>query len=286
MLVIIFPLSAYIERQNRNLTGSNIPINLVGSAIGNGLVDPLIQYKYYAPFALSNGVIKRPLYDVMEAGLVECLPLIDLCRQNSSIGYLACINAYDVCNLLELEPVILTGVNPYDVREKCQIRPLCYNFSLIPAYLAQPEVIQELGVEGHKWRECNRLTDLELVLAGDWMLNYANDLPLLLEAGHRILVYEGEFDFMCNWLGAYAWVEELNWFGSVDFQNAVNTTWTVNEEDAGSFKTADGLTFLKVKNAGHMVPMNQPANALAMITSFFKNESFGIFQSQFILNHQ
>jgi len=38
-------LSAYILRKNDNLPAGDIVINQVGLAIGNGLVDPLIQYR-------------------------------------------------------------------------------------------------------------------------------------------------------------------------------------------------------------------------------------------------
>ena len=35
---------------------------------------------------------------------------------------------------------------------------------------------------------------MKLVFAGDWMQNYANDLPHMLESGHRVLIYAGEED--------------------------------------------------------------------------------------------
>jgi carboxypeptidase C (cathepsin A) len=40
------------------------------------------------------------------------------------------------------------------------------------------------------------------------------------------------------------------------------------------FYSADGLVFLKVLNAGHMVPMDQPANALFMLNTFLQNNPF------------
>jgi len=265
-------LSAFIERANQNQ--SNPKINLQALAIGNGLVDPLIQYRYYAPYALQHKLVSMPDYAVMEAALGLCLPLIYECKLNSSLGYLACINAYDVCNLMELEPVTLTGVNPYDVRIKCGDTPLCYDFSLVKEFLAQPDIMKQLGTTGHNWKECNRVAELELVLAGDWMLNYAEDIPFLLGAGHRVLVYAGEYDFLCNWMGNSAWVSALQWPGSSAYNSSANATWTVNGGPAGAFKTAEGLTFIQFFNAGHMVPMNQPVNALDMITRFIRNETF------------
>ena len=37
---------------------------------------------------------------------------------------------------------------------------------------------------------------------------------------------------------------------------------------AGELKSVDNLKFLRVLNAGHMVPMNQPEAALTMLNEF------------------
>jgi len=44
-----------------------------------------------------------------------------------------------------------------------------------------------------------------------------------------------------------------------------NQTWTVDNDVAGYYQTCANLTFLQVLGAGHMVPMDQPVNALSMI---------------------
>jgi carboxypeptidase C (cathepsin A) len=84
----------------------------------------------------------------------------------------------------------------YDVREKCQVPPLCYDFSNLDAFLALPEVIDALGVAGRSWVSCNRLVTLQLVFAGDWMRNLALQVPAILASGVRIVVYSGEYDFV------------------------------------------------------------------------------------------
>jgi serine carboxypeptidase-like clade 4 len=35
----------------------------------------------------------------------------------------------------------------------------------------------------------------------DWMRNLEVDIPALLEDGIKVLIYAGEFDLACNWLG-------------------------------------------------------------------------------------
>ncbi len=43
---------------------------------------------------------------------------------------------------------------------------------------------------------------------------------------------------------------------------------------AGQSKTVQGLTFLQVYQAGHMVPYDQPANALALLNTFLNGSPF------------
>jgi len=71
--------------------------------------------------------------------------LIKDCAENSTLGWLACINAYTLCNMALIEPVSFTGVNLYDVRVPCKVQPLCYDFSLSEKYLAQASVKAALG---------------------------------------------------------------------------------------------------------------------------------------------
>ena len=90
----------------------------------------------------------------------------------------------------------------------------------------------------------------------------------MLENGVRVLVYHGEYDYICNWYGGYNWVKNLEWEYNSEWNKAANMSWSVNGEIAGYNITYGGLTFLKVLNAGHLVPMDQPTNAMAMIQQF------------------
>ena len=104
---------------------------------------------------------------------------------------------YDTCNLCELFPV--TGaetINPYDIREKCKVPPLCYDFSNEDKFYNLDTTIKGLGAEKDKWGECNRVVELELVFAGDWMKDFAEDIPILLGGGKRVLVYHGVWDYI------------------------------------------------------------------------------------------
>jgi carboxypeptidase C (cathepsin A) len=48
----------------------------------------------------------------------------------------------------------------------------------------------------------------------------------------------------------------------------------VDNADAGWARTYGNLTFVQVKNAGHMVPLDQPSNALDMTNRFLNDQPF------------
>mmetsp|Transcript_26127 Transcript_26127/g.30944 ORF Transcript_26127/g.30944 Transcript_26127/m.30944 type:complete len:448 (-) Transcript_26127:90-1433(-) len=265
-----------------NESSTSTKLYLKGSAIGNGLTDPYEQYKWYLPYSIEHGLVGNTSLNIMSGLLNICEPLIHSCNNISNLNddinddkmikydqWEECLSAVIVCNLGEITPVSRTGVNPYDVRIPCGDSKICYDFSNIDAYMNDPNNMEIFGVPpNRKWKECKSTVEEVLVGSGDWMKEYENNVVYLLENNINVLIYAGEYDFICNWMGNIAWTKTLNWSGSTAFNNAMNTTWMAtddNIEGAGSYIHANGFTFLKVKNAGHMVPKDQPYNSLQML---------------------
>ena len=87
-------------------------------------------------------------------------------------------------------------------------------------------------------------------------LQYAGLLPDLLGDGVRMLIYAGDQDLICNWLGNRRWVDQLQWDGADAWDDASDEEWAVEGKPAGLVKQAGGMTFAKVYDAGHMVRCN------------------------------
>eukprot|EP01083_Nonionella_stella_P291567 992039_1 len=251
---------------NNNLQPGDVYINLRGLAIGDGLVDPYNQYPGYPPYALDHNLVSKAAYDTMEGCLPLCEEEIKLCNNlNGSEAFAACENAYDTCNICELIPVTSSGINPYDVRIKCEVQPLCYNFTNEDIFFNLKSTMNGLGAKVNKWISCNRVVEMDLVFAGDWMKDFAQDITVLLNDGMNVLVYFGVWDYIVNWYGGYDWMKKLDWQYNKQWNAQKNITWMVDNKVAGYYQTYANLTFLQVLGAGHMVPMNEPENALAMI---------------------
>ena len=95
-----------------------------------------------------------------------------------------------------------------------------------------------------------------------------------MEADIPVLIYHGENDAIVNWMGGLDWTLALPWSGQAGFVLAPNTSFVVGDSAAGSYKTYSGLTFMKLSNAGHLVPMDVPKAALQMLSSFLHGRPF------------
>merc|ERR1719433_1581997 len=93
----------------------------------------------------------------------------------------------------------------------------------------------------------------------------------LLHRGIVVLIYAGDVDFICNYIGNRAWTLDMEWKYKEEFNAASEHDWG---NGSGLAKTANGLTFLQVYDAGHMVPYDKPKVALDMIRNFLVQEDW------------
>lgn len=250
----------------------DVNLNLRGIAIGNGLTDPYAQYPAYATFSYENGLISKKWEDVMVGGMKACQALIYESQQKG--GRILDVAALEYCQILA-DTVIGNPLSPkfnvYDIRIPCGTPPLCYDFSQSDAFLNRDDVQQVLGVTGRKWVECDQM--VHTYLLGDWMNNLMPQVADMLDNSDiEVLVYSGDKDWICNWRGGEAWTEATKWANKEEFNAAEYNDWLVNGTPAGSMRQYGNLHFLRVFEAGHMVPMDQPENALAMLSRFIKND--------------
>lgn len=86
----------------------------------------------------------------------------------------------------------------YDIRKKCE-GDLCYDFSNMETFLNQKSVRDALGVGDIDFVSCS--STVYDAMVNDWMRNLEVGIPALLDDGIKVLVYAGEYDLICNWLG-------------------------------------------------------------------------------------
>ncbi|KAL0370105.1 UNVERIFIED_CONTAM: Serine carboxypeptidase-like 48 [Sesamum angustifolium] len=257
--------AARVHQGNKRKEG--IHINLKGFAIGNGLTNPEIQYQAYTDYALDMKLITKSDYNSMKMSVSRCQQAIKLCGAN---GGSSCVAAYMVCNVVFNNIVRISGgKNYYDIRKECEGN-LCYDFSSVEDFLNLKSVRDALGVGDIDFVSCS--SSVYEAMVTDIMRNLEVGLPALLEDGIKLLVYAGEYDLICNWIGNSRWVHAMEWSGQKKFVAAPTIPFSVDRLEAGLQKGHGPLTFLKVHNAGHMVPMDQPKASLEMLRRWMQGK--------------
>ncbi|KAJ3217562.1 hypothetical protein HDU67_007634 [Dinochytrium kinnereticum] len=253
-------------------------INLASLAIGNGMTDPAVQYEYYSKFACGNSygpVLDQAECDGMASRYPFCRNLIDACYKYE--GTFSCVPGGIYCNNAMIGPFQKTGLNIYDIRRKCDpSNSLCYSIlSDIESYLNRPDVQLVLGVD-RSYTGCNMQVNQKFFMAGDWMRPYVNLIPGILEEGVKILIYAGDSDYICNWMGNQAWTLALEWEGKEGFNEAPEINWTskITGRKAGVFRSFNNLAFLRIFEAGHMVPYDQPEHSVEFINKWISPKEF------------
>ncbi|KAF5176789.1 Serine carboxypeptidase-like [Thalictrum thalictroides] len=115
-----------------------------------------------------------------------------------------------------------------------------------------------------KWEVCN-----ESILR---TYNYTvlSILPIyikLIKAGLKIWVYSGDADGRVPVTGTRYWLEAIGLPLKASWRS-----WYHNHQVGGRIVEYEGLTFVTVRGAGHLVPLNKPSESVSLIHSYLSGE--------------
>nr|XP_033333510.1 venom serine carboxypeptidase [Megalopta genalis] len=241
-------------------------INLKGLAIGNGLTDPENQlvygdYLYQLGLIDSNGRDLFHSYEekgrnlIKQKKFIDAFNLFDTLLDGDLVGYPSLfknLTGFDFYfNYLHVkDPSDAVAMSEWiqraDVRKAIHVGNCTFN-------------VEDKTVEEH--------------LKGDVMQSLAV-LITDLTKHFRVLIYNGQLDIIVAYPLTENYLRNLEWSGADKYKTAERKLWYVGKELAGYTKTVDNLTEVLVRNAGHMVPSDQPLWALDLITRFTHKKSF------------
>eukprot|EP00937_MAST-01D_sp_MAST-1D-sp2_P001968 g1968.t1 len=296
-------VAAEILRGNaaqRTARASGMRLNLKGVAVGAGLVNPAVQFASLAPF-LRDSAPASLVASVDLAGMAASTPLctrrIRECERQSASGssgasgnsssgsssggssssaVAACVSARGYCLEKLVRPYMKSGRSIFDLRAACDHPPLCYDFSRVERFLQLPATLDALNVRhsSARWRICNY--DVLKRYDADWLKTYEGDVARLLRVGVPVLVFAGQFDFICNWLGSRQWTQRLKWAGRAAFQHARERVWRADNGTALGTVAAvrRTLAFVRVNGAGHMISNDRPDSGEQLFRDFLSGSIF------------
>jgi carboxypeptidase C (cathepsin A) len=239
---------------------ASLPLPFQGIAMGNAWVSPLEQTSIYASQASALGLVDFNEKAVMEGMIQKC---------NQLVAQEEWLTAANVCDDVLNYIVNASGiVDEDDVRQF--VNP--HQFDLVTQYLNLASTKKMYGVPDFvQWEVCS--DPVFQSLREDEMKDAKHLIPGILDHV-KVLTYNGNFDLNCGTLGTETWLRSLPWSGQQGFNSAKKCLWKVDGSVAGYARSYGALTHVAVANAGHLVPHDQPVNALDLITRFIRNQPY------------
>uniref|UniRef100_A0A8C8DL37 Carboxypeptidase n=1 Tax=Oryzias sinensis TaxID=183150 RepID=A0A8C8DL37_9TELE len=159
------------------------------------------------------------------------------------------------------------------LHESVRLDPPCTNSTPSTLYLNNQYVKKALHIspKALDWVICS--AEVNLNYGRLYMDVKKQYLKLLSAMKYRILVYNGDVDMACNFMGDEWFVESLQ--QQVQVQRRPWYYEDVDGRQVGGFvKEFDNIAFLTIKGSGHMVPTDKPVAAFAMFTRFIKKQPY------------
>lgn len=261
----------HLRYEYQHMTHDLLHIPLAGLAIGNGAIDTEEQIKWFREMAFHNPhgiqIIDEDEYERWEDVAESCVRDARECNdeENELEKEFICQKASN-CEGEFFKPLMQQNISYYDITKPC-IGPSCQgNIKPITTFLNLDTTKETLGVPSNvTWEECGGLGQTWSDV--DRVINFAPYVSELLNDGIPVLIYAGDLDYICNYFGNRAVSLKLEWDYGDNFRSVDDYDWN---DGGGLARSSNGLTFLQVFDAGHMVPSDQPEQSLDMIRQFLK----------------
>lgn len=141
-------------------------------------------------------------------------------------------------------------------------------------YIVSPDVRKALHVGNLTYNSGSKSQDH---LLGDICQSTKKWIETLLDNDYKVLLYNGQVDVIIPYLISLNLFNNLNWKYQSDYLSQSRIIWRVDQSDseiAGYVKNSHNFYEALVRNAGHMVPEDQPRAAFDLINRFIFGQPF------------
>eukprot|EP01063_Lacrimia_lanifica_P015432 TRINITY_DN2219_c0_g1_i4.p1 TRINITY_DN2219_c0_g1~~TRINITY_DN2219_c0_g1_i4.p1 ORF type:complete len:451 (+),score=171.16 TRINITY_DN2219_c0_g1_i4:340-1692(+) len=253
-------------------------MNLKGLAVGDGWNAPCFQIGYWVEVAEVLGIITAR--QAAEARAVEQGPMRLACEAHDWLL------AQSLSHVITFGIVgMAAGMPLYDSRRH-EYRPHDYDYYPITEFMNNKTIRELLHVdrpEAADWKFVMNSTTVDYLMLPE---NFIDSSPWYTECldklGLRVLIYEGQNDPLWGPKAQLAWLDQLAWSGNRAWLHSKQKPFHVKDAageatgvPVGFHRQAgDNMQWAMIFNAGHSVPMDEPAAAFTMIKNFVYGREF------------
>ncbi|KAJ8560473.1 hypothetical protein K7X08_022333 [Anisodus acutangulus] len=277
---------------NRNKDSKKYPyINLKGFIVGNPETNDYYDYKGILEYAWSHAILYDSEYQkAKQVCDFKISNWSDACSDAMQVvwdkyGEIDIYNIYSPKCLVNTSSSSASDIVSTNDSSQIKLQALNYGFRRMkripggynPCYTASAEqyfnrldvqIALHVNTEGtqdrRKWKSCSDS------VFQTYNYNVFSLLPVyerLIKGGLKIWIFSGDADGRVPVIGTRYCIEALN----LTLKSTWHS-WFHNHQVAGRVVEYEGLIFVTVRGAGHLVPLYKPSEGLALIRSFLTGE--------------
>ncbi|XP_057329621.1 venom serine carboxypeptidase-like [Microplitis mediator] len=240
---------------------AEIKINLKGLAIGNGYLDPINQFNY-GDYLYQIGVVDfngREKFDEYEK---KAVAFMNKNEHNNSV------DIFD--ELFIKSPSLLMNLTGSSFIFNYLIEKGPDLKDILTEWMRKTDLHRAIHVGSVPFEYANKTVGN--YLRHEFTESHAHTVAALLPH-YKVLLYNGQVDIIVPYPFLVNFIQKLQWPGADDYKKAQRNIWRVNGQVAGYVKIVHNLIEVLVRNAGHLVPTDQPEWALDLITQFTHHQT-------------
>lgn len=246
-----------------NQASPKVKINLKGVAIGDGLVDPVNMFNGYGDLMFQFGMA-----DENEKAYIDNATQVGVDYMKKGDFYQAFL-VFDELMNGDIYPYPtyfynITGVTDYyNILRTSEPEDYNYYTSYINMNSTRAAIhVGNLSYGAHG-------LDVEMHLINDIMNSTADWLAVIMD-NYKVLIYNGQLDIIVGGPLTERYLQVLEWSGQKEYLAAQKKIWKIagSNEVAGYIRQVNDFWQVIVRGAGHILPHDQPARGLDLITRF------------------
>jgi vitellogenic carboxypeptidase-like protein len=161
----------------------------------------------------------------------------------------------------------VTGLRAYFNYLQTDVSP---SLSTYVNFITNVDRRRQIHVGNSTFHQDNKV---EIMLMNDVFQSIPSEQLTILFDNYKILIYNGLLDIICAESLTLNWLADLEWSHSDEYKSATRQIWkveTTDNEVAGYIKIIHKFVLASVRNAGHLVPTDQPRAMLDLLKRFIE----------------
>ncbi|GFY54692.1 probable serine carboxypeptidase CPVL [Trichonephila inaurata madagascariensis] len=248
--------------------GPSSKINLTGMAIGNGMCDPETMMDY-GTYLYNIGLV-----DEMQAAEMKNLSLSIVNHIREEDFYEALVEMDKLIinfNVLPYKSLfqIFTGMNFY---YNFLMSDTPKDFTYFRDYIELPQFRKALHI-GNLTFQNGSMAQKHLLM--DIMKSVKSKVAVLMD-NYRVMFYNGQLDIIIPYPLTLNFLKSVDWKYANEYKKTKRRIWRLNDtkQIAGYVHNVGDFYEVLVRNAGHILPYDQPKVALDLVSRFVNRISF------------